>query len=409
MKKIFIIFKKELKETLRDRRTLMRMMLIPLLMYPVLLFVTSKVVENQKEKSLAKVVKIGYYDNGQAQDFEQFLEQDPGIQLQEVDADIAEAYNSGHIEKGDSLIEQAIRAGELDLIVWVNKDFRTAVDSGMAGRVRLYYSSTGDDFMMGRINQMLELYKEQMLQQRFEKAGLSREFSEGIIIEENDVATKQEQLGKVIGGFLPYFFIIFCFMGAMYPAIDLAAGEKERGTIETILTSPASKFEILMGKIGVVVITGLTSAMVSILGVALAMKFADFIPAEILDVLYSMIEPVSVILIFLILLPLTVFFASFLLSVSIYSKSFKEAQSTITPLIVIVILPAFVGLLPGIELNEITALIPILNVSLVTKAIVSGTLNTFYYIEAFASLLILAAIGIIFSIKFFGRESNIMR
>lgn len=408
MKKTFIIFRKELLETLRDRRTLVRMLLIPLLMYPIILMFFGKLTESQREKAQNMKIKIALYDQGNAPGLRQILAMDTNVVLKRIPGNVEE-YIVSNEPIPDSIMQKHIKEGEYNMIIILGENFREQIEQGDAGEIKYYYSSTGNELVNQKVEQMLELYKEHVIEKRFAEAGLKRSFSEGIAIQEYDVASQQEQIGKYLGGILPYFFIIFCFMGSMYPAIDLAAGEKERGTIETILTTPASRLQILAGKIGVIILTGLASAAVSIIGIVVSLSFADFIPDEILDILYSMIEPSAVLLILLILLPLTIFFASFLISVSIYSRSFKEAQSSINPLIIVVILPAMVGFIPGIELDPITALIPILNVSLVTKQIISGNLDILLYLESFFSLLVLAGLSLAFAIHWFGRESTILR
>jgi sodium transport system permease protein len=210
---------------------------------------------------------------------------------------------------------------------------------------------------------------------RFQHLNLDEKIIEVFQLSEHDVASFKQKIGEVIGGFLPYIFVIFCFIGAMYPAIDLAAGEKERGTIETLLTSPASRIEIVLGKFTVIFLAGITSAGMSMLGLYLTLRQTKEIPTEILDSLMRIIDFKSIVLVFSLLIPLCIFFAAILLSISIFAQSFKEAQSIMTPMNIVVIFPVFIGLFPGIELNNTTALIPILNVSLATKEIISGTIE----------------------------------
>ena len=226
---------------------------------------------------------------------------------------------------------------------------------------------------------------------------------------EVDIATTQEKFGKAIGGFLPYIFVIFCFIGIMYPAIDLAAGEKERGTLETLLTTPVGRFEILLGKFGVVVLTGIGSALISIVGLYIGIRQAGDIPPEIMEVILSVLKPETIGMLISLLLPLTMFFAGLLLSLSMFAKTFKEAQSIITPANFLVIIPVAIGLIPGIELNTTTAFIPVLNVSLATKGIISGTINYALLAEVYASLIILAGLSLFVSSKLFMRESVIFR
>ena len=219
----------------------------------------------------------------------------------------------------------------------------------------------------------------------------------------------KEKFGEKIGGFLPYIFVIFCFIGAMYPAIDLGAGEKERGTLETLLVSPAKRLQIVYGKFGVIFLAGILTAAISIFSLFLALKTSQEIPEEILTVLLRIVDYKSILLVFTLLIPLCVFFAALLLSISIFAHSFKEAQSIMTPFNFLVIFPVFIGLFPGVKLDAVTALIPVLNVSLATKEIISGTIKAGLLAEVYMSLLILAGLSLYFCAKWFQREDIIFR
>jgi len=195
----------------------------------------------------------------------------------------------------------------------------------------------------------------------------------------------------------------------MYPAIDLAAGEKERGTFETLLTSPATRLEILVGKFGVVVLAGLLTAVIALVGLYIGVMQIREIPSALLTTILGILELRSILLLVSLLIPTTAFFAAILLSLSIFSKSFKEAQSMITPMMIVVIVPAFLGLMPGMSLNTITALIPILNVSLTTKAIIADTLTPMLLVEVYLSLIIVASVSLVICAWIFEREETIFR
>jgi sodium transport system permease protein len=197
-------------------------------------------------------------------------------------------------------------------------------------------------------------------------------------------------------------------MGSMYPAIDLAAGEKERGTLETLLTTPTRRMEILLGKFGVVMLTGLFSAIVSIAGMSLGVSLIDT-ASPLYETIVTILEVKTILLLLSLLLPLTVFFAALSLSLSLYARSFKEAQNIITPMMFVVIVPAFIGVMPGMELNSVTALIPILNVSLTTKAIIAAKTTPLLMAQVYGSLLVLAAFSLFICGKIFEREEVIFR
>jgi sodium transport system permease protein len=133
------------------------------------------------------------------------------------------------------------------------------------------------------------------------------------------------------------------------------------------------------------------------------------IPSELLDTILGILEPQAIALVLSLLLPLTIFFAAFLLSISIFTKSFKEAQSIISPLSIVVFLPLIIGVLPGITLNATTALIPILNVSLATKEIIAGTIKPGLLAMVYVSSIVLAGISLYGCSKWFEREETIFR
>ncbi|MEK6572263.1 MAG: ABC transporter permease, partial [Bacteroidota bacterium] len=303
-----------------------------------------------------------------------------------------------------------IEADSLDALIVFDADFDKQVANLLPGKITMYFKAAEKrSIEKGRVSDLLTDFGEKLKSRRFKKLNLNESLLKTVEITEQNLATVKEKLAEVIGGFLPYLFIIFCFMGSMYPAIDLAAGEKERGTLETLLTSPAGRFQILLGKFGVVVLTGILSAAISFLGLYVGISQVREIPSELLQTILSILEFQSIALLISLLLPLTVFFAAILLSLSIYAKSYKEAQSIISPMMILVIVPAFLGLMPGMSLNTTTALIPILNVSLATKAIIAGTVGPALLVEVYLSLIVFAGLSLYACAKIFEREGAIFR
>lgn len=396
MRTITTIFKKELVDSIRDRRTLMAMIVVPLLLYPFLISVSSSMMISQARKAREKTLNIALISNDNASSLRSML-------LERDDLLVVE---NTPIEEAKELV----RIDSLDVVIVVGSDFDKRVGELGAGAVTLYHKSTeSSEIELRRVRRIVESYGKELREERFSRLDLDVSMIDTIEIDDENLASAKERIAEEVGGFLPYLIIIFCFMGSMYPAIDLAAGEKERGTLETLLTAPAGRLEILLGKFGVVVLTGIVTAGVSILGMYLGIRTSKEIPQELLQVIMNMLEWDSIALTLSLLLPLTVFFAAFLLSISIFAKSFKEAQSVISPLFVVIIIPAFIGLMPGMSLNSKTALIPILNVSLATKAIIADTITPLILAEVYLSLIVLALVSLWACAWFFGRESTIFR
>jgi sodium transport system permease protein len=396
MKISWTIFRKELIDSIRDRRTLFAMVIIPLIMFPILIGISSRMMMSQMKKAQEKTLRVALVTNGNAAGLKDRMLSNGKIQIiNELDA-----------SEGRSLIAN----DSLEAMIVIDENFDELVAQNKQGKIHVYYkSSEKSEIEYERVINMLERYEKELLEERFAALGLDESIIETIDLSTYNLASMKERLAGSIGGFLPYLFIIFCFTGSMYPAIDLAAGEKERGTLETLLTSPVGKFEILLGKFGVVVLTGLISAAISIVGMYIGVLQMKEIPSELLNSILGILETRSIILLLSLLLPLTGFFAAILLSLSIIAKSFKEAQSILTPMMIVVIIPAFIGLLPGMELNAKTALIPILNVSLATKSIIAGTIDTMLMVEVYSSLILVAGLSLFACAKIFQSESNMFR
>jgi sodium transport system permease protein len=396
MKKIAVILKKELIDILRDRRSLMMMVVLPILLIYLVMNLTITLSRSQTRKAEEKILKVALITHGNASDLRaKFLERE--------DMEVSESVAADEIN-------ELIQEKKLDFAIEIEEGFDGKVTGKESGEVKLIYkSSRENNIAKRRILALLKEYRKKLLSVRLEELSLSHSFVEPLTINETDLSTQKEKLGEMIGGFLPYFFVIFCFMGAMYPAIDLAAGEKERATLETLLTSPASRMQIVMGKFIVVTMTGIITAAISILALYFSIKGIREIPKNTMETLIRIIEPNSVGLLASLLVPLCMFFAASLLSISIFARSYKEAQSFIMPLYFMVLVPVVIGLFPGIYLNASTALIPVLNVSLATKEIVSGTIKTGLLLEVYASLLLLAALSLTFCSWWFKREEVIFR
>lgn len=396
MKTIITVFRKELIDTIRDRRTIMFMIVIPLLLFPVLFKIMFSVQESHTKKAEQKSLRVAVHDRGNAGRLVEILGAHDDLELVDgVPVDSVRNY---------------LKIDRLDGAFVVAGDFDEDVAALTPGRIDLYYKSTDDlNIVSSRLTKVVDQYEKEILEARFDRLQLDGDVVHGVDLKEHNVASMKEQFGKQAGGFLPYIFILFCFMGAMYPAIDLGAGEKERGTMETLLTAPVNRFHILLGKFGVIVLTGFASAIVSMVGLYLGLRQSKELPPEIFDIIVKILGVDTILLIFSLLLPLTVFFAGVLLSVSLSARSFKEAQTLITPLNVAVIIPAAVGMVPGISMNFKTALIPVLNVSLATKEIIAGTMTTANLVVVYVSLAAFAILSLWGSVLWFKRESTIFR
>ncbi|MEY4895053.1 MAG: hypothetical protein RL751_1878, partial [Bacteroidota bacterium] len=276
---IFRIFRKELLDTLRDRRTLMTMLVIPILVFPITLNVFMEISTSFQESASAKTMKIGVLGDINKGYIKQ-LEQIPAavgpkkIIYFKDSLTLANAVTSDKIQLGllTPKNEKELSAAQQTItLTWL----LDASEVGRAERAELYAASL----------------KANAETERLQKLGLRPEQIRPLVVNTVNCASDKKMVGQLAGGFLPYIFIAFGFIGCMYPAIDLFTGEKERGTIETLLTTPVARWKILLGKMMVVVLSGMLAASCSLLGLFISIEFLDLgANKEILEVIHGILS-----------------------------------------------------------------------------------------------------------------------
>ncbi|WP_052593736.1 ABC transporter permease [Aureispira sp. CCB-QB1] len=391
MHTIITVIKKELKDTLRDKKTLFSAIILPALAIPLLLMGVSSLQKDLIKKEKAKELKVVLMNAPEAvaQQFE-----DESINLL-TSADLEHAKDS-------------VASEVFDAVLVFDPSFKEQIDSLETGVVEFYYKST-NIMVQRRIEEKLNAYKAVVLDERMERLNISAAVLQPIKIETVNVASVKEQVGETIGGLIPYIFILFCFMGCMYPALDLITGEKERGTIETLLTVPASRFSILIGKTITIALVGVVAAVMTIGGMVAALNLGTGIPAGLMTSIGDMLNLKFIFMLFAMLLPLSFFFAGVLSAMVVRTSSFKEAQSYVTPMTFVVIVPAMVAMMPGVELNWQMAFIPILNVALATKEIIGGTMDLGLFAIIVLSLIAFATLAVFVSYQQFSQEKNVLK
>ncbi len=401
MRNIGVVFRKELVDSLRDRRTLISMVVVPILLMPVLTIGMSALtirLVNRARQDVPKVMILGGQDSPRTVTA---LKQAPGVEF------VAAAENYK-----DEIIEKRVRAA-----VEIPPGFDAALESGETKKISIYYyeGEIRSQFASQALQGFFRSLRDRTVSQRMAARNIPETLLKPFDITPQNVAPPEKVGGNILGGLIPYMVILLCLTGAMYPAMDLTAGEKERGTMETILCSPISRTHLVLGKFLMVLTAALATAMLSIASMAVSFKYAkssaggQMADARRAAMANLTLDPKGVIAVFAMVLPIAVMFAAALLAISLFAKSFKEAQSYISPLMIVVILPAVAAMLPGIELNTRLALIPILNTSLVSKEIVTGTYHWNYIAIIFASSCVYAAIALFVAVKLFQREDVLFR
>jgi sodium transport system permease protein len=400
LRNIGIVYRKELIDSLRDRRTLISMIVVPLLLMPLLtigLGVLSARMVGEAKEEVPKVMILGGEDSPKVKAELEKLEK---VLIVPAKPDYAEEISS-----------KQIRAA-----VEIPKGFDSKLAAGepMSVMIYMYEGELKSGFGADRLQKFFRDVRDRAIRERLEARQLPENLIRPFDIKQQNVAPPEKVGGAILGGLVPYFIILLCLTGAMYPAMDLTAGEKERGTIETILCSPVSRTHLVLGKFLMVLTASVATAVLSISSMAVSFgvgkKMLQGAVSGTADAAFQIsMTGKAVVAVFFMVLPLAVLFSAALLAIALFAKSFKEAQSYISPLMVVVVLPAVAAVLPGVELNTTLALVPVLNTSLVSKEIMSGTYHWNYIALIFASSCIYAAAAIAIAVKLFQREDVLFR
>ena len=395
---ILTVYRKELRDSLRDRRTLISMIVIPMLMIPGIMIsvagITMKMVNKAREE-IPTVMVLGGDDSPALR---AALAKNPKLRLALFAADW----------------KRQISDKQLRAAVEIPAGFEAALDRGAPAEIEIYNyeGELRSDLAVGELRDFLNGYREKTVTDRLVARGLPATLVKPFETKTQNVAPPEKVTGNRFGGMIPYLFILLCFTGAMYPAMDLTAGEKERGTMETILCSPVARTDLVLGKFLMVLTASLTTAVVSIVTTGITFVIIGLMAgasAAARSGAMPTLDPAGLLLVLALVLPVAVLFCSVLLAVSLFAKSIKEASSYATPLIILIIVPAMMGMMPGVELNARLALVPVLNIALASKELVSGVFHWNYLALIFGSTCVYAGAALAVCVRMFNREDVLFR
>lgn len=389
-----IVFRKELRDMLRDKRTIRSMIIIPVVAFPLLFSVVGWAAVKFSGEASREASVIMARGGDDSPKILEALKAAEGIQVVPYQADARQ-----------EIADKKIRA-----LVELPNGLDNSISAGNAPEIALDYFE-GDmksEMARDKLKSFFDDYRLKSAREVLAARGLPASLVEPFKVDAQNVAPPSKVGATIFGGWIPYMIIILCFTGAMYPAMDLTAGEKERGTMETILTSPVARTDLVIGKFLMVVLASVVTAILSLcsMGISFAWSKRTFLSGSGIQM---SIDPSAVLAVIFLLLPLAVLFAAVLLAVALIAKSYREAQSYVSPLVFVVILPAIIGAMPGIELNWKTALIPILNTSLVSKDVIAGNYHWGLIVTVFGTTCVYAAIGIAAAVRMFNREEVLFR
>lgn len=361
MKKIGILLKKEMTEILRDKKTLIIMLVLPLLLYPSILIGMSLGISMIMQSEEEKEHTVGYLLED-----EEYIE--PLISLYEQEKEELGARLSF---RGASREEEAVIKEETDACLYFSKEEQSI-------QIQLDYTSTSQksDYTESIMKELVDKYRNALLTKNLEKEGLTEDFLHPVTYEAVDSATLSESMGMNMGGSIGMIVIIMILMGAFYPAVDVTAGEKERGTLETLLTLPVTNFQMITSKFISVSIISCITAVISLLALGGSIIFIMLaLPGdELVQIpVGAFVNCIPVML--LVMVTTALLLTALSMCFCVFAKSTKEANNYMTPVMLVVMLATMMGMFPTVELDYKTALIPIVNVSLLIKQVLAQAMD----------------------------------
>lgn len=359
MKKIRILVRKEILDILRDKKTLVMMIVVPVLLYPLLLIglsllMTSMMTQEETNTALVVSYSAEYEEVAQALD-----------RLQEEDADVRLFF-----EAADTEDELDLNAADVVLRL------ETDEEGVLQAKIEYFSADTYSYEACERLEELLEEYRLELVETTLTDAGLTMNALYPVEYETADQTSMSESFGMSVGGCIGMLLITTILLGALYPSIDAMAGERERGTLETLLTLPVTNFQIIMSKYISVSVFACVTAVISMLSLGGSVLFLYFglIPGTLSEL--EAISPGMVLsvvpMLILTLLVTALLITALCMCFCVFARSFKEANNYITPAMLVIMIVSMVGIFPSVTLDAHTALIPIANVSLMIKDLISG-------------------------------------
>ena len=401
MSKWQILLIKEIKHLFRDTKTIVQTVVVPTFITPLLIGGIFWYVGSIATEETKKTYDISIYSSSGSPLIDE-ISKSERLQIN----------NEASIEA----VVEAVTQDNSEIGLVLEDSFLEDLVSNNSAQLTIY-SKDIDTFSQAQsiVLNIVDDYEDTIRSNRLELLNLDENYVNPITINEEDLTTEEESAGSIFGAILALFFVMYVISGAMYPAIDLGAGEKERGTMETLISTNISSVDIIIGKMLSVTSSAILTATFSMLGFAIPLVviflfYADSVNEYFFALLSAIVNPIALLGVFVLIIPLSVFVGAFLLAISVYAKTPKEAGLLLGNVLIVFIIPCYIPLInPGLELDFVGALIPCYNLALITNNLIAGTVDWFLYSVALISTIVYCCIAIYITYIMFDDENVIFR
>jgi sodium transport system permease protein len=393
----WVIFRKEIREIFTDRRTLFAAVISPLFITPLIILLSGTLVQSQTKKEAQAIYKIGLVNAGASPELVRYLASTPNVEFMPETRQAAESEVAAHTLKAAIVIPNNashILSGMGTVDVVILRDPGNDVSTSAAERLQ------------GQLHAFSEIVKAE----RLKRAHLPQDFGTPLNIDIQATKGSGSTAMYLLAMFIPYVLAVSAFSGGMAAANDQIAGEKERGTLETLLVSPATRREIVVGKFSAIACVCVVSGILSVVGliVPLSLHGAGLLPgvSSLGGIKMGWLGAFEIAVA---QIPLALLFSGLLVAVSSYARNQKEVQVYQAPLLMLILVPAMGTMFISTDQPISTALIPVLNTSLLIKQILAGVNDPAFLAVAVVSSAVYAAIGIVIATSIFENEQVLLK
>lgn len=393
LKHISIVFRKELTDMFRDKKTIISSILIPIIIFPIMYgfmgFSQKKMVSDVEKNGINIAVRADSNNSS----IEQYIKSSKGLNIINVDDP-----------------DKAIEKGTVLAVVFIGKDFDDAIKSGKPAPITLQYDDSNQSSLMavGTVRGVIDQYSSEIVSKRLQDKGIDPSIMKPVAVTEKRATPGEEGSGigmMIFSMLLPLMLAIYSATSVLPAATDNGAGEKERGTLEPLLTTQANRLSLLTGKYFAITVAGIIGTMASMLGLFIAQQLSP----EMLGT-GKQLPLSSIIVVALAAICLTLIFAALELAISILARSFKEAQTYLSPITILAMLPAFaVYMMDPKNISIVYFNVPFINLVCIIKELIVGIYNPLHILLSFGWAVVYITVALLFARYMFNKESVIFR
>ena len=390
-KMVKTIFKKEMIDILRDKRTLFMGIILPLILYPVIMIIMTQIMTMSMGSIEEKDINIAFEKNP-SKELVSLIENQTDKNTERINIVTTNNY------------KKDLQDGNIDAYIGVK-------GKNKIENYKIYINSSKENSssVNSKLEEIFTIYKDRKVKNKIEQSKLDvKETLNPVVYQTVDVAENEEVAGLVLGGILPFILIMGVLLGAIYPAIDSMAGEKERGTLETLFTLPISNLELVMGKYMAVSLCAIVTAILNVVSILMTLIYILTTGELTGQLIFGSLKLSSLVFPLFITIICVCLFAMVVSAISMcvcsLAKSFKDAQNYITPVMFLVLIPSYVSMIPNISLDRTTAVIPVVNISLLIKSVLTNNTNLGLIALVFISNFAFVILSVIILSKMFNSE-----